>query len=71
MTVTWEFLVALGTIAGAAGAITYWGGRIARSVEQVVEGLGALRTDLSTHASTLSEHGERITAVETRQEVRR
>lgn len=71
MTVTWEFLVALGTIAGAAGAITYWGGRIARSVEQVVEGLGALRTDLSTQASTLSEHGERITAVETRQEVRR
>lgn len=71
MTVTWEFLVALGTIAGAAGAITYWGGRIARSVEQVVEGLQALRTDLNNHTTTLAEHGERITAVETRQEVRR
>jgi hypothetical protein len=64
-----ELLMAVGTVIGAAGAVTYWGGRIARSVEQIAEQITALRTDVSTHAHALREHGERIARVETRQEV--
>lgn len=64
-----ELLMAVGTVIGAAGAVTYWGGRIARSVEQIAEQITAIRTDVSTHARALHEHGERIARVETRQEV--
>lgn len=71
ISVTWELLVALGTIAGAAGAITYWGGRIARSVEQVVDGLAALRSDLSVQSAKVADHGEKIAALQARQEAHR
>jgi hypothetical protein len=64
-----QLALAIGSIVGAAGAVTYWGGRIARSVEQIAEQIAALRTDISAHSGIISEHGERIARVETRQEV--
>ena len=63
-----QLLLSVGTIIGAAGAVTYWGGRIASSVEVIAEQLRALRTDLSEHGSKLQGHGERIAKIEARQE---
>ena len=66
-----ELAIGIGTIAGAAAAVTYWGGRIARSVEQIAEQITALRADLTVQSEIVADHGERITRVETRQEVAR
>ena len=72
MTLTWEFLVGtVGTIAGAAGMITYWGGRIARSNELVVEGLKDLTIELRAQSAKISDHGEKIAALQARQEAQR
>jgi len=69
-----ELLLALGSVIGAAAAVTYWGGRISRSVETIAEQITALRGDIQAHSSKLDKHadrlddyGQRIAVVETRQ----
>lgn len=69
-----EVLLAVGSIIGAAAAVTYWGGRISRSVETIAEQITALRSDIQAHATRLDKHadklenhGQRISVVETRQ----
>jgi hypothetical protein len=69
-----EMLLAVGSIIGAAAAVTYWGGRISRSVETIAEQITALRSDivahsgrLERHAQKLEDHGQRLAVVETRQ----
>lgn len=69
-----DIIIGLGTVIGAAAAVTYWGGRISRSVEAIAEGISGLRGDISRHAERLDRHadrldnhGQRISVVETRQ----
>lgn len=66
-----EILIQVCTIASAVGAITYWGGRIARSSEALGDRVGELSEAIKGLGSVQAEHGERIARVEARQEARR
>lgn len=64
-----QLALAIGSIVGAASAVTYWGGRIARSLEGIDEKIGALRQDFTAQAGVVAAHGEKIARIETRQEM--
>lgn len=62
--VSWSMLTQVASIAGAVGALTYWGGRIARSSESVAGTVEHLAGELRTLAARQGEHGERIARLE-------
>lgn len=69
-----ELLLGLSSLGAVGAGITYWGGRISRSVEIIAEQITALREDMQSHstrldkhADKLDDHGQRLSVVETRQ----
>lgn len=62
--VSWSMLVQVCTIAGGVGAVTYWGGRIARSSENLGDAVAKLTAELHELATRHNEHGERLARLE-------
>lgn len=63
---TLDILAAVSALIAAGGAVTYWGGRLARGLETLTQTVDSMRAEIQGHHAVSSAHSERLVKLEIR-----